>query len=50
MDFFVDSFLSAVWLIWSLDPQLTEIIGVSLNVSANSTVFASIIGSNLMNR
>ena len=44
MDFFVDSFLSGLWLIWSLDPQLTEIIGVSLKVSSTSTVIASIIG------
>ncbi|MFC1532974.1 ABC transporter permease [Thermodesulfobacteriota bacterium] len=44
MDFFIDSLLSAVWLIWSLDPQLTEIIGVSLKVSASSTVIAGIIG------
>ena len=44
MDFFLDSLLSAVWLIWSLDPQLTEIIGVSLKVSSSSTVIAGIIG------
>lgn len=44
MGFFVDSFLSALWLIGSLDPQLTEIIGVSLKVSSTSTLIASIIG------
>ena len=44
MDFFVDSLLSAVWLIWSLDAQLIEIIGVSLKVSSSSTVIAGIIG------
>jgi tungstate transport system permease protein len=44
MDFFVDSLLSAVWLIGSLDPQLTEIIGVSLKVSSSSTMIAGLIG------
>ena len=44
MDFFIDSLLSAVWLIWSLDPQLTEIVGVSLKVSFSSTVIAGVIG------
>ena len=44
MEFLLDSFLSALSLIWSLDPQLTEIIGVSLKVSSTSTVIASIIG------
>jgi len=44
MDFFVDSLLSAVWLIWSFDSQLIEIIGVSLKVSTSSTVIAGIIG------
>jgi tungstate transport system permease protein len=44
MEFFVDSLLSALWLLWSLDPQLTEIIAVSLKVSFASTVIASIIG------
>ena len=44
MEFFIDSLLSAIWLLWSLDPQLTEIIGVSLKVSSTSTVIASIVG------
>ena len=44
MDFFLDSFLSAFFLIASLDPELLSIIGVSLKVSSVSTVFAGAIG------
>ena len=44
MDFIVDSFLSAILLIWSLDPGLLEIIYVSLKVSSSSTVIASLLG------
>jgi len=44
MDFLIDSFLSAVLLIGSLDPGLLEIIGVSLKVSCISTLIASVLG------
>jgi tungstate transport system permease protein len=44
MDFIVDSFLSAILLIWSLDPGLLEIIWVSLKLSSSSTVIASCLG------
>lgn len=44
MDFLVDSFLSAFLLIGSLDPELMEIIAVSLRVSITSTLIASLLG------
>ena len=44
MSFLIDSFLSAILLIWSLDPGLLEIIGVSLKVSCTSTLIASVLG------
>lgn len=44
MDFLMDSFLSAALLLWSLDPGLLEIIGVSLKVSCTSTLIASAVG------
>lgn len=44
MDFFVDSLLSAVSLLASLDPELLQIISVSLKVSSTSTFIAGIIG------
>lgn len=44
MDFLIDSFLSALLLIWSLDPDLLLIIQVSLKVSGTSTLIASVIG------
>ena len=44
MSFLIDSFLSAILLIWSLDPGLLEIIGVSLKVSCTSTLIASLLG------
>jgi tungstate transport system permease protein len=44
MDFLIDSFLSAVLLIGSLDPGLLQIIGVSLKVSCTSTLIASLLG------
>jgi len=44
MDFLIDSFLSAALLLWSLDPGLLEIIGVSLKVSCTSTLIASVLG------
>lgn len=44
MDFFIDSFLSALLLIWSMDPELLVIVQVSLKVSATSTLIASVVG------
>ena len=44
MHFLVDSFLSAILLLWSLDPELYFIIYVSLKVSFSSTLISSILG------
>ena len=44
MDFLVDSFLSALWLIWSRDAELLLVIQVSLKVSGTSTLIASGVG------
>jgi tungstate transport system permease protein len=44
MDFLIDSFLSALLLIWSRDPELLLIIQVSLKVSGTSTLIASVVG------
>jgi tungstate transport system permease protein len=44
MDFIVDSFLSALLLIWSFDPGLLEIVYVSLKLSTISTFIASVVG------
>ncbi len=44
MSFLIDSLKSAIMLIGSIDPELFEIIAVSLKVSFISTVVASIIG------
>lgn len=44
MSFFIDSFKSAIFLIGSLDPELFEIVGVSLKVSFFSTIIASVMG------
>ena len=44
MDFLTDSFLSAILLIWSRDPELLLIIQVSLKVSGTSTLIASVVG------
>jgi len=44
MDFLTDSFLSALLLIWSRDPELLLIIEVSLKVSGTSTLIASVVG------
>jgi tungstate transport system permease protein len=44
MSFLIDSFFSAALLIWSLDPRLLEIVGVSLKVSCTSTLIASALG------
>ena len=44
MTIFIDSFLSAMLLIWSLDPELLLIIYVSLKVSLISTFTAGVAG------
>ncbi|MGD2124836.1 MAG: ABC transporter permease [Desulfobacteraceae bacterium] len=44
MSFLTDSFLSAILLLWSLDPELYFIIYVSLKVSLSSTLIASLLG------
>ncbi len=44
MDFLFDSFLSAILLIWSLDPGLLQIMYVSLKVSSASTGIACFLG------
>ncbi len=44
MDFLIDSFRSAIVLLWSLDPELYFIIFVSLKVSLASTLLASLLG------
>ncbi|MFP4346762.1 MAG: ABC transporter permease [Thermodesulfobacteriota bacterium] len=44
MQFFQDSFLSAFLLIRSLDPDLLDVVAVSLKVSALSTLIASLMG------
>ena len=44
MGFFVDSLRSAVGLIWSADPELVQIVGLSLKVSISSTLVAGCLG------
>ena len=44
MDLLIDSFSSALMLLWSLDPDLLAIIRVSLKVSAISTLLAGVAG------
>lgn len=44
MDLLIDSFVSAILLAVSLDSEMIDIVGVSLNVSLTSTIFASFIG------
>jgi len=44
MDLIIDSFLSAILLVVSLDPEMIDIVGVSLKVSCASTFFAGLIG------
>ncbi len=44
MGFLIDSFFSAIYMLWSMDPELYFIIYVSLKVSLTSTIIASIIG------
>lgn len=44
MDLIIDSFLSAILLVVSLDAEMVNIVGVSLTVSCTSTFFAGLIG------
>ncbi len=44
MNFFVDSFVSALFLVTSGDQELFQIVGVSLQVSSFSTCIASLLG------
>lgn len=44
MDLLIDSLLSAIGLIVALDPEMTEIVKVSLQVSTASTLIAALIG------
>ena len=44
MTFFLDSFKSALLLLWSLDAELLNIISVSLNVSFFSTLISALAG------
>ena len=44
MDLLVDSLKSAFLLLASLDKELFEIVGVSLNVSFFSTLIAALLG------
>jgi len=44
MDLLIDSFLSALLLVASLDTEIISIVAVSLKVSGSSTVIASLMG------
>jgi tungstate transport system permease protein len=44
MTFLIDSFFSALLLLWSFDPEVYFIIYVSLKVSLSSTLIASLLG------
>jgi len=44
MNFFTDSLVSALSLMRDLDPELVEIVGVSLKVSISSTLIAACFG------
>lgn len=44
MGFLIDSIRSAVALVASLDPEMMEIVGVSVKVSGTSTLIASVMG------
>ena len=44
MDLLVDSFISAIFLVISLDPEMISIVGVSLKVSCTSTLLAAFLG------
>jgi tungstate transport system permease protein len=44
MDFILDSLVSALMMMQRLDPELLNIVGVSLKVSVASTLIAAVIG------
>ena len=44
MDLLIDSFVSAIALVISLDKEMVDIVAVSLKVSCYSTLFASLLG------
>jgi tungstate transport system permease protein len=44
MDLLIDSLVSAILLVISMDPEMVSIVGVSLKVSCTSTFFAALIG------
>jgi len=44
MKFLWDSFLSALLLLWSVNPELVNVVSVSLKVSSSSTIIASLVG------
>ena len=44
MDILIDSFVSAILLVWALDPELLLIVQVSLKVSCIATVIAALAG------
>ncbi|MBC8393980.1 MAG: ABC transporter permease [Deltaproteobacteria bacterium] len=44
MDFLIDSFFSAILLVVSLDPEMVDIVSVSLKVSATSPLLAGLVG------
>ena len=44
MDLLIDSFISAIALVISLDREMVDIVTVSLKVSGYSTFFASLLG------
>jgi len=44
MDLIFDSFASAFLMVFSLDAEMVSIIGVSLQVSCISTIFAGLVG------
>jgi tungstate transport system permease protein len=44
MDLLIDSFVSALYLVFSLDSEMTAIVGVSLKVSLASTLIAAFAG------
>ena len=50
MDLLIDSFISAILLVVSLDAEMISIIGVSLKVSCTSTFFAALIGTYIVLR
>jgi tungstate transport system permease protein len=44
MEFLLDSLFSAVLLVFSLDPEVLSIVGVSLRVSGTSTFLTTLLG------